>query len=262
MAGKKQALGRGLSALFGEIEVPVPAKNDADAPEEKGKQSKKTLEIDAETANSVLYIDIDEIKPNAMQPRQSFPAEAIEELADSISALGVIQPLILRKAAVGYEIVAGERRWRAARKAGLRKIPAIVRELSEEENALIAIVENMQREDLNTVEEAMAFKAILEKYGMTQEDLSKAVGKSRPHIANTLRALKLPPDVVEYLRTGELTLGHANALGAVKDHGKLIRIAEKIAKNGLSVREAERLAQEAAQTTPKRTKSKSNVKTN
>jgi ParB family chromosome partitioning protein len=108
----------------------------------------------------------------------------------------------------------------------------------------------------------MAFKTVMDKYGMTQEELSKAVGKSRPHIANTLRALKLPPDVVEYLRTGELTLGHANALGAVKDRNKLIRIAEKIAKNGLSVREAERLAQEAGQTAPKRAKNKSNAKTN
>jgi ParB family chromosome partitioning protein len=262
MAGKKQALGRGLGALFGEIEAPVPARSDADFQKQQDKKSTKALETGAETANSVLYIDVDDIKPNAMQPRQSFPPEAIEELASSIASYGVIQPVILRKAAVGYEIVAGERRWRAARKAGLHEIPALVREFGEEENALIAIIENMQREDLNTVEEGMAFRAVLEKYGMTQEELAKAVGKSRPHIANTLRALKLPPEAVEFLRTGALTLGHANALGAVKDRDKLVRLAEKIAKNGLSVREAERLAQEAEQAKPKRAKSKAAVKTN
>jgi ParB family chromosome partitioning protein len=120
----------------------------------------------------------------------------------------------------------------------------------------------MQREDLNTVEEAMAFKSVLSKYSMTQEELSKAVGKSRPYIANTLRALKLPPEVVELLRQGELTLGHANALGAVKDRNKLVRLAEKIAKNGLSVRETERLAQDAERTAPKRTKNKKENKTN
>jgi ParB family chromosome partitioning protein len=262
MAGKKQALGRGLGALFGEIEAPVPARADTAPAAKQEQKSKKTLENSAEIANSVLYIDIDDIKPNAMQPRQSFPQEAIEELADSIASYGVIQPVILRKAKVGYEIVAGERRWRAARKAGLHEIPAIVREFGEEENALIAIIENMQREDLNTVEEAMAFKSVLAKYSMTQEELSKAVGKSRPYIANTLRALRLPPEVVELLRQGELTLGHANALGAVKDRDKLVRLAEKIAKNGLSVRETERLAQEAEQTAPKRAKNRKENKTN
>ncbi|MDR0875116.1 MAG: ParB/RepB/Spo0J family partition protein [Clostridiales Family XIII bacterium] len=262
MAGKKQALGRGLGALFGEIEAPVPAKSDAKPSKKQSKNPEKALENGALSADSVFYINIDDIRPNAMQPRQSFAPEAIEELADSIQSYGVIQPIILRKSAVGYEIVAGERRWRAARKAGLREIPAIVREFGEEENALIAIIENMQREDLNTVEEATAFKTILAKYGMTQEELSKAIGKSRPHIANTLRTLRLPPEVVELLRTGRLSLGHANALGAIKDRDKLSRLAEKIAKDGLSVRETERLAQDADQAAPKRTKRKGAAKTN
>ena len=270
MAGKKQALGRGLEALFGEIETPVPISAEKDArPTQSQKQpinpnnGNQIAEVpsSANISDAVLYIDIDDIKPNSMQPRQSFSTETIEELAASIETYGVIQPIILRKAKIGYELVAGERRWRAARKAGLHEIPAIIREFGEEENALIAIIENMQREDLNTVEEAMAFKAVIGKYGMTQEELSKAIGKSRPHIANTLRTLKLPPEVIDLLRTGALTLGHANALGSIKNQDKLVQLATKIARNGLSVREAERLAQDADQTASKKT-NKPDTKTN
>ncbi|MDR3363536.1 MAG: ParB/RepB/Spo0J family partition protein [Clostridiales Family XIII bacterium] len=263
MAGKKQALGRGLNALFGEIETAVPAKKDigAGAARDGGKNAgakpktkKPETGMPAAAENAVLYIDIDEIKPNSMQPRQSFDSAAIEELAASIETYGVIQPVILKQAKNGYELVAGERRWRAARKAGLRAVPAIVREVTSEENALIAIIENMQRENLNTVEEAMAFRTIIGKYGMTQEALAKAVGKSRPHIANTLRTLHMPPEIVDMLRTGALTLGHANALGAVKETDAQVKLAEKIAKDGLSVREAERLA--AAQAEKKAARAK------
>ena len=271
MAEKRTGLGKSLAELFDIVEIPLPAgaETEAGAPEPQ-KQVKKAnnnksagaAPVSAVSSDSVLYVDIDDLKPNSMQPRQSFAEEAIEELASSIETYGVIQPIILRKAKVGYEIVAGERRWRAARKAGLRKIPAIIREFGDEENALIAIIENMQREDLNTVEEAMAFKSVIGKYKLTQEELSKAVGKSRPHIANTLRTLNLPPDVIDLLRTGELTLGHANALGAIKNSDKQIQLAQKIAKNGLSVREAERLAQDVAQPKPKSSKKKTESKTN
>lgn len=271
MAEKRTGLGKGLGALFGEIENPVPINIETQTKNETTqKQTKKANNTGTVAAppaasastDSVLYINIDDLKPNSMQPRQSFTAEAIEELASSIETYGVIQPIILRKAKVGYEIVAGERRWRAARKAGLHTIPAIVRDFGDEENALIAIIENMQREDLNTVEEAMAFKSIIGKYGMTQEELSKAIGKSRPHIANTLRTLKLPPEVLDLLRTGDLTLGHANALGAIKSQDKMVQLATKVAKNGLSVRETERLAQEAEQGKPKSAKKKPESKTN
>ena len=249
MAGRKPALGRGLDSLFGDLELNVPAK--------EGRVDNNS----AVPENAVLYIGIDDIKPNSMQPRQSFDPETIEELAASIEAYGVIQPVILAKAETGYELVAGERRWRAARKAGLKTIPAIIREVTNEENALIAIIENMQREDLNTIEEATAFKKVISKYGMTQEALAKIIGKSRPYIANTLRTLQLPPEIVEFLRQGELSLGHANAIGALKDSKKQVQLAEKIVKNGYSVREAERLAAQAANKKPANTKRKE-AKTN
>jgi len=242
MAGKKPALGRGLESLFGDMEISVPAIGSTAS----GKK-------DQDSENAILYVDIDEIKPNSMQPRQSFNPESIEDLAASIESYGVIQPVILTKAANGYELVAGERRWRAARKAGLKTVPAIIRKLTNAENALIAIIENMQREDLNTIEEAAAFKAITGKYKMTQEELAKTIGKSRSYVANTIRTLSLPPEIVELLRTGKLTLGHANALGAVKDAGMQIRLAEKIAQNGSSVREAERLAGALMKKKPKET---------
>ena len=267
MAEKKKALGRGLDALFGEIEIAVPARagaggetprnpaernqpktiNNTDSAAgayRKGQDEQAPAAADPE--NAVLYIDIDDIRPNEMQPRQAFEPESIDDLAASIEAYGVIQPVLLRRTKLGYELIAGERRWRAARKAGLRKIPAILREVTEEENALIAIIENMQREDLNPLEEASAFRAVIEQYGMTQEALSRAVGKSRPHIANTLRLLKLPPEIQEYLRSGALTLGHANALGAVRDSAAQIRLAGRAAANALSVRETERLCAAAS----------------
>ena len=232
MAGKKPALGAGLGALFADIETTVPAVQNRAG----GRKEQEVPE------NAVLYVDIDDIKPNSMQPRQNFAPEAIDELAASIETYGVIQPVILSKAEVGYELVAGERRWRAARKAGLKTIPSIVRQVTGEENALFAIIENVQREDLNTVEEATAYRKIINKYGMTQETLSKVVGKSRPHISNTLRTLQMPPEILEFLRTGLLTLGHANALGAVKDKKQQVRLAEKIVKAGSSVRDAEKMA--------------------
>jgi len=239
MAGRKQALGRGLDALFGDIEIKVPTVRDPVSVDDIMNPGKNA---DIPSENVIQYIDIDEIKPNSMQPRQSFNPELIDELASSIEAYGVIQPIILRNAGVGYELIAGERRWRAARKAGLKTVPALIREVTNEENALIAIIENMQREDLNTMEEATAFRTIIDKYGMTQEELAKAIGKSRPHIANTLRVLVMPEEIRDLLRSGALTLGHANALGAVSDEEQQILLAAKITRDGLSVREAERLA--------------------
>jgi len=244
MAGKKQALGRGLDALFGDVDAKVPAR----AGTENKNKAEKVIDpgeaLDT-TGNKILFIDIDDIKPNSMQPRQAFNPDTIEELADSIKTYGVIQPIILQKTTKGFELVAGERRWRAARKAGLKEVPAIIREVTEEENALFAIIENMQREDLNTIEEATAYHSIIQKYGMTQEGLAKAVGKSRPHVANTIRTLGMQSEIVDFIRQGDLTLGHANALGAVKDTGTQLLLAKKIVKNGLSVREAERLAAQA-----------------
>lgn len=241
---KRSGLGPiGLEALFADIEGDVAINMPSAGAKSRAKRPAAASSAGTATPkNAVIYVDIDDIRPNSMQPRQTFKPEAIDELAASIESYGVIQPVILAKAKVGYELVAGERRWRAARKAGLKAVPAIVRKVTSEENALIAIIENMQREDLNTLEEASAYRAIIDKYGLTQETLARVVGKSRPHIANTLRVLAMSPDIQEFLRTGLLTLGHANALGAVKDNKKQAKLADEIAKKGLSVREAERRA--------------------
>jgi ParB family chromosome partitioning protein len=229
MAGqKKNGLGRGLDALFGEIDTSVPVRR-----EERGEDV---------TEGSIIYVSLDDIKPNVMQPRKAFSDETLENLAQSIESHGVIQPVMLKKKDKGYELVAGERRWRAARRAGLKEIPAIIRELNQEENALFAIIENMQREDLNPMEEAAAFRRVIDTYHLTQDNLSKSVGKSRPYIANTLRLLKLPERIRELLESGELTLGHANAIGGLKDEKKQVELALQIARQGLSVREAESLS--------------------
>ena len=194
MAAKTKAkgLGKGLEALFGDAEVaPVEKKPASKKKQTESKRSEKAAESPAEEGG-VLYVDLNDIKPNAAQPRKVFDEEKLEELAASISQHGLIQPIVLRKLGKGYEIVAGERRWRAARLAGLKEVPCIVKELTEEENMLLAIVENMQREDLNPIEEAEGLKKMIDTYGLTQEQVSYSVGKSRPYITNSLRLLKLP----------------------------------------------------------------------
>jgi ParB family chromosome partitioning protein len=230
---KKRALGKGLDALFGEINIPVSVDS-------------AHLEENQSELGRIVYIDVDDIKPNSMQPRQDFNEESIQSLADSIKQHGVIQPVMLQKGPNGYELVAGERRWRAARAAGLKEVPSFVRELSQEENALFAIIENVQREDLNPMEEAIAFRNVMDTYGITQEGLSKSIGKSRPHIANTLRILKLPEPIQELLLQGKLTLGHANAIGGIADKQKQTESAKQIVRESLSVREAEALAARAS----------------
>ena len=254
MAEKKKALGKGLEALFGEMNTPVPARKEEK--ENKGKPSAQS----ENSENAVLYVDLDDIRPNEAQPRENFLPSEIEELAASIEIYGVILPVTLRKAEYGYELVAGERRWRAARKAGLKRIPAIIGKYSDEESALVALIENMQRVDLNAMEEANAFKKISEKYHFTQEELARAVGKSRSHIANTLRIMKLPEPIREFIAQGKLTLGHANAIGAIKEEKAQIKAAEKIVKEGLSVRSAEKICSKADATVEKSTKNKKNIK--
>lgn len=222
---KSRGLGRGLEALIIDTEIPItPPQN---SPSKDG----------------VSYIDINEIKPNRNQPRKRFDADRLQELADSIQEHGVIQPLIVRTAENGYELVAGERRWRAARLAGLKAVPCLLRELTEEENALIAIIENMQREDLNPVEEAEGLNRMIEAFGLTQEQVSKSVGKSRPYITNSLRLLKLPTEIKDLLSQGTLSAGHGRALLAVSDAKEQLALAQKIVNEGLSVRTVEALAQ-------------------
>lgn len=230
-AAKGRGLGKGLEALFNNVEIDTQNMNDTTTGIQEG---------------GILFLDINEIKPNSMQPRKNFNDEKIEELARSIEAHGIIQPIMVRQSKEGYEIVAGERRWRAARRASLKKIPCIIRELSEEQNMLVAIIENMQREDLNPMEEAEALNQMISTYGLTQEEVSKSVGKSRPYITNALRLLKLPTLVQTMVIEGELTNGHARAIVGIKDEKKQVEIARLAVNSGLSVRDVEALAGEVS----------------
>ena len=213
---KKRGLGKGLDAIF--------AENAADSTE------------------GSVSVKISEIEPNRDQPRKEFDSEALSELADSISQHGVLQPLLLRPLLTGgYRIVAGERRWRAARMAGLTEVPAVVREMSDTEEMLFALIENLQREDLTPLEEARGYRTLIDAQDFTQEEVSQAVGKSRPAITNALRLLNLPEDIQQMLENGEITAGHARTLLSFKREENM-RLGAKRAKEGASVRELEALA--------------------
>ncbi len=197
-------------------------------------------EVGALTSDATLPLS--KIKPNKNQPRQSFEAEPLSELADSIKQNGVLQPIIVRKAGSTYEIVAGERRYQAAKIAGLKEIPALVRDVSDEDVFKLALIENLQRSDLNPIEEAQGFKKLIEQNGLTQEALAKAVSKSRPAIANALRLLDLPHEVQQLMSEGKLTAGHARAILAVAGEDGRLRLAKKVVDENLSVRQTESLA--------------------
>lgn len=189
-----------------------------------------------------IMLKLHEIEPNRDQPRKSFDEEALEELAESISQHGIIQPLLVRPLPEGgYQLIAGERRWRAARIAGLAEVPVLVKEISESEIMELALVENLQREDLNPIEEAEGLQTLIETYGMTQEEAAQRVGKSRPAIANAMRLLMLPPTVLQFVREGALSAGHARALLSLSDDEKIKKLAVEVAEKGLSVRDTERL---------------------
>ncbi|SHF32343.1 chromosome segregation DNA-binding protein [Caldanaerobius fijiensis DSM 17918] len=191
--------------------------------------------------DGIVYIEIEKIYSNRSQPRKYFNDEKLRELADSIKEHGMIQPIIVRAADNGYVIVAGERRWRAAKLAGMKEVPAIVKNVSNNEVLELALIENLQREDLNPIEEALAYKTLIEEHGMTQEDVAKKIGKSRPAIANSIRLLNLDDRVIDYLITGELTTGHARALLSLQDGDMQFDVAKKIIKDGLNVRQTENL---------------------
>ena len=213
---KKGGLGKGLDALF----------------------------MDNETVDSggVVTLRLSQIEPNRDQPRKIFSEEALNELADSIREHGVLQPLLVRPLPGGsYQLVAGERRWRASRMAGLQEVPVVIREMDEEQAMEIALIENLQREDLNAIEEATGYKQLMERYGMTQEQVAKRVGKSRPAIANALRLLNLPQKVMDMVGEGEVSPGHARALLAFDDQDRIVEIAQKVKTGKYSVRDIERM---------------------
>ena len=229
MAESRRGLGRGLSALLDEVEsTPVPA-----APE-------------ARAASGALDVPIELIRRNPDQPRRTFGQAELDELAASVREKGVIQPILVRpleEAPGEYQIVAGERRWRAAQLAGLHTVPVLVRELNDLEVMEIALIENVQRADLNAVEEAQAYQAMAQRFSRTQETIAKMVGKSRSHVANTMRLLRLPTPVLEHLEAGRLTAGHARAL---LDIDEAVDLASHIVDRGLNVRQTEALARKAS----------------
>ncbi|MBR4090110.1 MAG: ParB/RepB/Spo0J family partition protein [Mogibacterium sp.] len=236
---KKAGLGRGLDALFADA-APVDERwrpDDANAAEEASKADA------AENEDRVLYIDINDIRPNSAQPRKNFDEVKLGELASSIKSNGVIQPLIVRESTNGYELVAGERRWRAARTAGLRAVPCIVRNFDDKQNAIVAIIENMQREDLDPIEEALGLKSMTEKYGFTQEQVSASLGRSRTYITNSIRLLKLPEEIQQYVSSGQMSAAHGRTIINIPDKARQKEIADKIIRNDLSVRATERLAE-------------------
>lgn len=237
----KRALGRGMGAIFGEETVATAtekrkAKNAAAG--RKSDAAKSADNVSRETSEIKLSL----IEPNTGQPRKDFDEESLGELAASIKEHGVIQPIIVKKTGQTYRIIAGERRWRAARLAGLKEIPAIVREYDDKETAEIALIENIQREDLNSIEEARAYKALLEDYQLTQDELSKRVSKSRTAITNSLRLLQLDDDILSLIESGELSAGHARAILSVNGKKAQYKAAREVINNGLSVRDTEKLA--------------------
>ena len=239
MAVKKSGgLGRGLDALFSDTNV---TKEVSIAPDSD------LLETDEWSLDSVNYFDINNLKPNLSQPRKQFDEEKIADLAESIKQHGVIQPIIVRPSDKGFEIVAGERRWRASRVAGLKSVPCLVRELTERENMLLALIENMQREDLNPIEEALAFREMMTRYGLNQEDVSKSVAKSRPYISNALRLLKLPEEIRELVVENRLSGGHAREIAGVEDTKRQLELANLSCDGKMSVRELEKLIAAAPQ---------------
>ena len=241
---RKAGLGRGLDALFADV-APIEEGYNADSLKDlSGTADKKNKEEKAATdRDRIIYIDINDIRPNSAQPRTVFDEEKLKELADSIKANGVIQPLLVREGKKGYELVAGERRWRASRIAGLRTIPCIIRDFDDRQNAIVAIIENMQREDLNPIEEAIGLKSMTEKYGFTQEQVSASLGRSRTYITNSIRLLKLPPEIQEYVSSGQMSAAHGRTIINIPDAKKQKEIADKIIRNDLSVRATEKLAE-------------------
>jgi ParB family chromosome partitioning protein len=223
MMAKKGGLGRGMDALF--------LDNSA-----------------TENENSATMLSINEVEPNRNQPRKNFNEKALEELAKSIEQNGIIQPILVRPMSDGsYQLIAGERRWRAARMAGLHEVPVTIREMTDEEASVFALIENLQREDLNPVEEAEGLKSLIETYGFTQEEAADKVGKSRTAVTNTLRLLKLPSPVLQMLGDGKISAGHARALLGLDEEKEMLRIAEVTVAQELSVRQVEKMVKYAAQ---------------
>ncbi len=236
MADKRPALGRGLSALIPEQASPA---------------------IDERS----LDVDSDLLRPNKFQPRTTMDESRIEELARSIRSHGIIQPIVVRRVEDGYEIIAGERRWRASQRAGLLKVPVVVRDIPEERLLAVALIENIQREDLNPIEEAQAYRRLVDEYQLTQDQIADAVGKDRSSVANFLRLLKLPHEVRANVGAGALSMGHARALLGLPDEASQLRLSREVVSKSLSVRETEALVKRGTEPVKLQTPVESDVHT-
>lgn len=234
MENKKRALGRGLEQLFNNENLDVD-------------KLEQTI-YETATNEEIIDIELSELRPNPYQPRKVFDDEALKELSASIKEHGVFQPIIIKKSIKGYEIIAGERRVRASKLAGLDKIPAIIRNFTDEQMMEIALLENLQRENLTAIEEAYAYKAMIEKLSLTQDELSKKVGKSRSHLTNILGLLRLPKEVQQMIAESKLSMGHARALSKLEDEEKIKELANKIVNEKISVRNAEELTNQETHT--------------
>jgi ParB family transcriptional regulator, chromosome partitioning protein len=237
MADKRPALGRGLSALIPDSPA-TPAAGDR-----------------------ALEVDTDLLRPNRQQPRTTMDDAKIEELARSIRANGVIQPIVVRKADTGYEIIAGERRWRASQRAGLLKVPVVVRDVPDDKLLAVALIENIQREDLNPIEEAAAYRRLADEYHLTQDAIAEAVGKDRSSVANYLRLLKLPQEVRANVAASALSMGHARAILGLPDASAQVRLSREVVSKNLSVRETEALVKKAGEKAVEKPKPEKDVHT-
>jgi len=245
---KRTGLGKGLGAFFGdEVTEDREVKSSPQMVQEaEGEEYQADQPEPEESKHEELYIKLSLIEPNREQPRKDFNEEMLQELADSIKQYGVLQPLLVKKKGDYYEIIAGERRWRAAKLAGLKEVPVVIREYSKQESMEIALIENVQREDLNPIEEALAYQQLISEFGLKQEEIAARVSKSRATITNSMRLLKLDPRVQELLMRGDISNGHARAILAVEDHDDQFLIAERVIKERLSVREIEKLVKQLA----------------
>ncbi|MCR4841698.1 MAG: ParB/RepB/Spo0J family partition protein [Eubacterium sp.] len=248
MAAKKKGLGRGLDAM-------IPKKQESE-PAEKAEPKKKkaTKEKEAPEGDGTTLVDITLVEPNKGQPRKYFDEEALQELSDSIAKFGVLQPLIVQKKKDFYEIIAGERRWRAAKMAKLKEIPVFIKDYSDQERMEISLIENIQRENLDPIEEAQAYKSLLEEFNLKQEDVAERVSKSRAAIANSLRLLKLDAEIQDMIIKQMITAGHARALLTVEDKEQRLSIAREVAEKKLSVRDLEKLVKKKADEAEKASK--------
>ena len=241
---KRKALGKGLEQLFSNERIDF----------ENVEKLEQDI-IEQASPKDIQEINLDEIRSNPYQPRKTFDEESLNELAESIKEHGVVQPIIVKKSIKGYELIAGERRTKASRIAGKKTIPAIIRDFNDQEMMEIALIENIQRENLNPIEEANAYKLILDRTGMTQEELAKKFGKSRSYITNMLGLLKLPDDTIELVEDGKISSSHARTLSKIDDKEQVQEIANKIVEEKLNVREVEELARTINMPTPKKTTS-------